>query len=610
MKKILSLMVVTILLLNMCLPCFAQGISWSKASDWALLELEKAKTNDLIPESLNNQDLTKNVSREEFAEIAVKVYEALSYKKAEVPATNPFKDTENPEILKAYNLGITNGTTENTFEPDEILTREQAATMLTRTYMKSFKLEKLPEINIENKFADHNKISGWAVESVYFMASNGIIAGIGNNKFAPTYETEKDISESYGTATREQALLIAVRVVEKFRTTSEDAEKPPVVTDKIENVIDESKENYTIAFIGGSLTEGGSYTWINTVKEMFQEKYPDKNIVIYNAGCGGTTSVLGAVRYGEDVLKFDPDLVFIEFAANDYYLDENTANIYMEAMVRQSLSHKKIPAILFLYAPRPVKEDSDMYGYWKRSVDAKEKVAKRYEIKSINIYDYMVRDYKKMLTEKPGLDFFEDYLGEYYKKTSPAEYDVHGGYEKYSEAIKEAFDEGFDKCITVPKKVTTVTDSRIASLKYRYIYANSGKVRYLSEWTTYKKDNLSLLNGSAHVFDYRRVEHPYFPNGIAQTTKDGAAFGYESTPGTKAIALGFIGSASGADATVYIDEQEVGTVSVNVGYNGLKEVTDWIELPDDKKSHKIIFKVKNALNGINVFRFGSIIERY
>ena len=67
---------------------------------------------------------------------------------------------------------------------------------------------------------------------------------------------------------------------------------------------------------------------------------------------------------------------------------------------------------------------------------------------------------------------------------------------------------------------------------------------------------------------------------------------------------------SGADAVVYIDEKEVGTVSVKVDVGGLKYVTDWIDLPNDNKSHKIIFKVKNALNGTYVFRFGSIIEKY
>jgi len=65
-------------------------------------------------------------------------------------------------------------------------------------------------------FADDVLISDWARESVYFMTANQVIKGIGNNLFAPqntTYEEEKD---GYATATREQAIAIAVRMVNTF----------------------------------------------------------------------------------------------------------------------------------------------------------------------------------------------------------------------------------------------------------------------------------------------------------------------------------------------------------------------------------------------------------
>ena len=93
------------------------------------------------------------------------------------------------------------------------------ATMLTRAYKKSeFKdwtIAKDADYPLNfmgvKKFADDNEISGYAKESVYFMARWDIIKGVGDNKFAP--KNNATLGESYGYATREQAVIIALRSV-------------------------------------------------------------------------------------------------------------------------------------------------------------------------------------------------------------------------------------------------------------------------------------------------------------------------------------------------------------------------------------------------------------
>ena len=42
------------------------------------------------------------ITREEFAEVVVNFYEIVTGKKAEVHPTKAFKDTTNPQILKAF----------------------------------------------------------------------------------------------------------------------------------------------------------------------------------------------------------------------------------------------------------------------------------------------------------------------------------------------------------------------------------------------------------------------------------------------------------------------------------------------------------------------------
>jgi len=202
-----------------------ENLKPASGSAWASAELAKVDALGLIPDCLMDADLTKPITRAEFAAVAVKVYEALSETKATPIAKNPFTDTTDAEVLKAYNIGAVNGMSATTYSPNALLNREQAATMLTRVYKKvtlngwtlttdgNFKLQ----YTKPTPFADDKDISDWAKDSVYFMAANGIINGVGNNKFAPKNTTASEEALGYANATREQALIIAARMVENLK---------------------------------------------------------------------------------------------------------------------------------------------------------------------------------------------------------------------------------------------------------------------------------------------------------------------------------------------------------------------------------------------------------
>ena len=195
-----------------------------EASGWAQAELARADELGLIPDCLEGEDLTQDITRAEFAAVAVKVYEALSGTPAIPIVNNPFTDCNDVEVLKAYNIGAVNGTSATTYDPDALLNREQAATMLTRVFKKvtlaGWTLPTDSQFTLPYTkpaaFADDKDISDWAKDSVYFMAANGIINGVGNNKFAPKNVTTEEQATGYANATREQALLIAVRMVENL----------------------------------------------------------------------------------------------------------------------------------------------------------------------------------------------------------------------------------------------------------------------------------------------------------------------------------------------------------------------------------------------------------
>ncbi len=198
-----------------------------QASSWALSDLAEADALGLIPDSLKDKDLTKTITRAEFAAISVKVFEALTFTAIEELPESPFKDTSDPEVLKAYNVGITDGSnsTGDIFSPNALLTREQAATMLTRVWKKvnlsgwcleddsAFDEEFKTCYTMPEKFLDDEKIAPWAYDSVYFMAANHIVEG-SNGKFNP--KAISSAEDAIGYAKREQAIVIALRMVKNL----------------------------------------------------------------------------------------------------------------------------------------------------------------------------------------------------------------------------------------------------------------------------------------------------------------------------------------------------------------------------------------------------------
>lgn len=113
----------------------------------------------------------------------------------------------------------------------------------------------------------------------------------------------------------------------------------------------------TLAYIGGSITQGAGATPINTEcyayksYQLFQRRFSAKNNVKFiKAGVGGTPSELGMIRFDRDVLRDgqQPDIVVIEFAVNDEG-DETKGDCY-ESLVRKVLKLPWKPAVILLFS--------------------------------------------------------------------------------------------------------------------------------------------------------------------------------------------------------------------------------------------------------------------
>ncbi len=82
-------------------------------------------------------------------------------------------------------------------------------------------------------------------------------------------------------------------------------------------------ERLNVVFFGGSLTWGANATdpqltsYRALVSQKLEDCYPKAHFKFWDAAVGGTDSRLGVFRLDRDVLRHKPDLVFLEFSAND-----------------------------------------------------------------------------------------------------------------------------------------------------------------------------------------------------------------------------------------------------------------------------------------------------
>jgi hypothetical protein len=117
-----------------------------------------------------------NITRAEFAVLLVKAF-TLGKKDGKI-----FADTANhwakDDIATAASDGIVGGYDVERFGPDDLITREQMASMIVRA-------KKLPVTEESLSFADTGDISAWAKNALATATKYGLINGYPDNTVRP-----------------------------------------------------------------------------------------------------------------------------------------------------------------------------------------------------------------------------------------------------------------------------------------------------------------------------------------------------------------------------------------------------------------------------------------
>lgn len=119
-----------------------------------------------------------HVTRAEFASIMVRVFGLTDT--VDAKAFNDVKTNKwyASDVAKITAAGMMNGYEDNTFKPEQTVTREEAAAIMTRAYALVAKEGTL-------NFKDASSIANWAKADVTTLVTNGYISGDQANNFRP-----------------------------------------------------------------------------------------------------------------------------------------------------------------------------------------------------------------------------------------------------------------------------------------------------------------------------------------------------------------------------------------------------------------------------------------
>jgi len=165
-------------------------------SDWAKDAIVKMAALKIMTGNENNDFLPQaEITRAEFTALLVRL---LNLELLE--NSIDFADIGNGEwycsyIITAKANNLITGYDDNTFRPQNTVSREEMAVILSRAY--SFEQDGIA-------FGDDADISDWAKEAVLKVGASGIMHGSGGN-----FEPQKSV-------TREMAAVVAARLTEKF----------------------------------------------------------------------------------------------------------------------------------------------------------------------------------------------------------------------------------------------------------------------------------------------------------------------------------------------------------------------------------------------------------
>lgn len=325
-------------------------------------------------------------------------------------------------------------------------------------------------------------------------------------------------------------------------------------------------DSVTIGYIGGSITRGDNM-YRNQSAEFIQQMYPGVRIKAINAGVSGTGTAMGACRIKEQLLKYHPDLVFIEFAVNGAFREG------MEGMIRQILRFDPFIDICLLYTIREGQTTTYTQGGIPANIEGLEKIANYYHIPSIHMglqASFLEKNkklvWKNAATSADGrIVFSKDGI-----------HPLKAGGNLYAAAIArsmikmQAVNKRVRHLLPPPLLADNWEDARMLDPLKSAVFSK--------EWSSVKPEKIPLLKSFA----------PWFPY-IMQACKSGASFSFRFSGNM--VGMFDIGGPEAGQLLLNVDGQDVQLINRFNQYcnNRYRGQCEFIQL--DKGIHTVRFTI-------------------
>ncbi len=133
-------------------------------------------------------------------------------------------------------------------------------------------------------------------------------------------------------------------------------------------------ERLSVVFFGASLTWGANASdqartsYRAYLAEKLETRYPLARFVFHDSAIGGPGSTLGVFRIDRDVKRWRPDLVFLDFSANDdIYADSPVPAAAYEAILRRLIGDMQVPVVQVIFPFRWNIDRSHLPGMKRRA---------------------------------------------------------------------------------------------------------------------------------------------------------------------------------------------------------------------------------------------------
>lgn len=271
-------------------------------SSWAEPDVMAASAAGLMPDTFAALAAKSSVSRAEFCAVALNLYEAERETTVKRTSKVYFDDCDDPDVNTAYEMNLISGRGNGVFAPDESVSRQDLCVILDSVREKC-EVDKPDATVSASSFPDGGEVRDYAVSATETMLSTGIIKGVQATVSDDPEQAGETVTllQPQGTATREQALIMASRFLDAF-----DAEplKPSELISDTASANDPEENEAE----DDNLTEEERH-------ELAEDYGADQNLTM-----GTPIPVAGTVEEKKEQV-FGP--------GGDYYTDQATAESHM-----------------------------------------------------------------------------------------------------------------------------------------------------------------------------------------------------------------------------------------------------------------------------------------